>query len=99
MKHSFFTVLIASFIASGAFAQGSPIFGSWACGAMEFTLDKATYKASSVESDVASVEQGKSRTYLVTLTDDYQFGLMDVKQDSLTWFSPWSDDVYDCKRK
>ena len=99
MKHLFFTFLIASFIASGAIAQEFPVFGSWVCGAMEFTLDKATYRASGVESGVASIEQGKSRTYLVTLTDDYQFGLMDVKQDSLAWFSPWSDDVFDCKRK
>lgn len=99
MKHPLIISLVASFIASGAIAQELPVFGSWACGPMEFTLDKATYRASGVESGVASIEQGKSRTYLVTLTDDYQFGLMGVKQDSLTWFSPWSDDVFDCKRK
>lgn len=99
MKHPFFAVPATLFLASGVVAGTSPVFGSWDCSAMEFTLDEANYKVSGEVFGVAEIVESKSRSYLVTLDDDYQFGLMHVRPNALTWYSPWSDDVFDCKRR
>lgn len=99
MKLFLTTVAAGLMIMSVACAdEGLPVFGTWDCEVMGFTLDAKTYNVSGKAVRVTSIEKIGDDGYGVTLSDDYRFALFDVKAKSLTWHSPGSGDTFECRK-
>lgn len=75
-----------------------PVFGSWDCEIMDFTLDAETYTVSGKPGQVKRIEAIADDAYGVELTDSYRFGLFDVTAQTLIWHSPASGDTFECRR-
>lgn len=100
MKQSFFPSLAAIFMASSAIAQEAlPVFGTWDCEIMQFTLDAKKYNVSGQVIPVKSVEKIADNAYGAEMQDGYRFAMFDVTAKSLTWHSPESGDTFECRRQ
>lgn len=91
---------VARICAAPVYSAYDPaISGIWDCGVMIFDLNAERYVVSGKEVGIAGIEQISEDTWGVELVDGYRFGLFDVSPDSLTWSSPVSGDIFDCRRK
>ncbi|TNC45135.1 hypothetical protein FHG66_20290 [Rubellimicrobium rubrum] len=81
-------------LAGPALAEPLPFEGTWDCDGGPMTFSAQTYQGQPIQ----SIEAGVPGDYLVTMQDGYRFALMDVTATGLTWSSPESGDIMECRR-
>lgn len=79
-------------------AETLPVFGSWDCEIMDFTLDTDTYLVSGYKMKVKSVGKVDDDAYVAEMVDGYRIGMFEVTSNSLVWHSTESGDTFECKR-
>jgi hypothetical protein len=86
-------------IATPTVAQ-MPFAGSWDCEVGTFTFTNETYQpgVDAAPMRMSNVETFGADTFGLTFSDGYAIGLMDVTSSSMTWSSPASGDVFECRK-
>lgn len=76
---------------------GAPIFGTWDCGVMGFSLTPTRYSLAPT-TPVTAIERLDAANHRVTLGDGYRFVLSNPTGSTLTWTSLETGDSFDCRR-
>lgn len=80
--------------------EGDAFFGVWDCGVGRFSYRYDGYATDpdAAHSPYMSIEEFSPGTFGVTLMDGYRMGVFDVTPTTLTWSSPASGDMFECRR-
>ena len=79
---------------------GDAFFGLWDCGIGMFSYRYDGYATSpdAPHLPYMSIEELSPGDYGITYMDGYRTGLLDVTPTTMTWSSPASGDIFDCRR-
>lgn len=89
--------------ATVASASAEPVYGfggKWDCEGQTFTFTGTTYQpgAGAPVLRMSKVEKFGTDTFGLTFPDGYAIGLMAVTPTSMTWSSPATGDMLECRR-
>ena len=86
--------------AAPAAANAMPFAGNWNCEGQTFTFTNQTYQPGPAAKPMrmSEIENYGGGTFGLSFPNGYAIGLMDVTATSMTWSSPQTGDVFECRK-